>query len=288
MRGTASAPHQLDLADLSMIIPTKNNPVGLHRLLMTCLEIFSPQQCPGEILIVDNLSSPAVELPWQMTWGLPVKVLACTRPGLAAARNLGAQQARGHWLLFLESDCLLTSTLISGYQQALCGALAYAGVVRAEGKDLLSRYSDTQNILNPPPLRAQDGMVSPTYLMTANTLIWRAAFLQVGGFDERVLWASGEEIDLAMRLWALGPLASAPQAQVYQTVEPELSAFVRRFVRSGRGLRLLSQRYQRDLRPQPFAPVIPSLANRLLAPPSTTHFGGAIRRRTGHGWQHIP
>jgi hypothetical protein len=263
--GTASASMQLDSTDLSVIIPVKNNPGGLRRLLGACLEIFSPQQCPAEILIVDNLSSPAVDLAWATSWGLPVKVLVCTRPGPAAARNLGARTAKGSWLLFLDSDCQPTPTLFSGYQHALCGAIAYAGVVRAAGTALISRYYDAQNILNPPPLWDQHGVERPAYLITANALIWRTALLEVGGFDERFRLASGEDIDLAMRLWAVGPLAYAPEAQVLHHFEDGLLPFVQRFVRYGRGNRLLAQRYHANLAPRPFAPAIPSLPNWLLA-----------------------
>src|SRR5579884_1246055 len=263
--GTTSASTQLNSADLSVIVPVKNNPSGLRRLLGACLEIFTPQQCPAEILIVDNLSSPAVDLAWVASWGLPVKVLACTRPGPAAARNLGARTAKGSWLLFLDSDCQPTPTLLSGYQHALCGAVAYAGVVRAASTDLISQYYDTQNILNPPPLWDQHGVERPAYLITANALIWRTALLEAGGFDERFRLASGEDIDLSMRLWAAGPLAYAPEAQVFHHFEGGLLPFVRRFVRYGCGNRLLAHRYHTTLAPRPFAPTVPSLLNWLLA-----------------------
>jgi hypothetical protein len=61
-----------------------------------------------------------------------------------------------------------------------------------------------------------------------------------GEFDEQFPSVGGEDIDLGLRLWSVGPLAYAPAAQTLHTFEPCLSAFIRRFVRYGRGNALSS------------------------------------------------
>ena len=151
-RGNAVAPRELALSDLTMVVPVKNNQTGVTRLLEACLRVFAPNHFPAEILLVDNLSHPPVEVPTHLASCLPVRILSCARPGAAAARNLGARQAQTPWLLFLDSDCLPTPGLIDGYRQAMNGAIAYAGTVRAERSALVSRYYDAQSILIPPPL----------------------------------------------------------------------------------------------------------------------------------------
>ncbi len=263
-RGDIVAPCELVLADLSIVVPVKNNQVGVDRLLKACLKAFTPRYCPAEILLVDNLSHPPLEVPSQAASCLPVRVLVCSQPGAAAARNLGARQVRTRWILFLDSDCIPTAGLIEGYRRALNGAIAYAGVVQAERNDPLSQYYDTQGILRPLPVWDQ-GVERPAYLITANALVWREALAQIGGFDERFPSAGGEDIDLGLRLWSIGPLSYAPLAQVLHTFEPDLCAFVRRFVRYGRGNRRLAVRYKVDLAPYPFVPRDPSPTNWLLA-----------------------
>lgn len=263
-RGHSSAPCTLALEDLSVIVPVRDNQTGIHRLLDACLHIFSPTHHPREIVIVDNLSYPPLELPPLCTWGLPVRLLFCDRPGAAAARNLGMRQARGNWLLFLDADCIPMHNLVQGYQQALNGSLAYVGVVRASQSDPISRYYESQGILTPPPVLHQ-GVECPAFLITANALVWRVALEQIGGFDERFPDAAGEDIDAGVRLWEVGPLAYAPEAQVLHSFEPSLRDFMQRFIRYGRGNRRLSVRYQVDLTPQRFRPRIPSACNQLLA-----------------------
>jgi GT2 family glycosyltransferase/uncharacterized LabA/DUF88 family protein len=263
-RGSGNAPRTLTLADLSIVVPVRNNSDGVRRLLIACLDVFTPQQGPREMLLVDNLSHPPLELPGHVRWGVPIRVLRCSRPGPAAARNLGVGQASGNWVLFLDSDCLPTSSLLSGYQQAMNGAIAYVGIVRAADHDPLSQYYESQGILTPHPVWDR-GRERPAYLITANALVWRPTFIQSGGFDERFPFAGGEDIDLGIRLWEVGPLSYAPEALALHRFEPDLRAFVRRFVRYGRGNRLLSSKYQVDLHPQAFAAHQPSLVNQALA-----------------------
>lgn len=262
--GDAVAPNELSLSELTIIVPVKNNQEGISRFIDACLHIFSPHHCPTEILLVDNMSTPPLEVPANLAWDIPIRILKCPRPGAAAARNHGVQEATTQWLLFMDSDCLPTSTLISGYQQALNGAIAYAGSVRAERNDVLSHYYDTQQILRPLSL-LYNAEERPAYLITANTLIFREAFTHIGGFDERFPSAGGEDIDLALRLWEVGALSYAPEALVLHTFEPDLRTFVRRFIRYGRGNRLLANRYHVSLAPEPFAPSHRSFIHFLLA-----------------------
>ncbi|GHP00299.1 hypothetical protein KSF_103460 [Reticulibacter mediterranei] len=263
--GKAVGPRHLLLSELTIIVPVNNNPQGIQRLLSVCMLLFSPDEHPAAILIVDNLSSPPLTLsPAYRTWGLPVHLLTCTKPGAAAARNLGARHATTPWLLFLDSDCIPTVGLIDGYRHALDGSVAYAGCVRSAEDDPLSRYYETQEILRPLPVWYKEHE-RPAYLITANALVWRPAFWATGGFDTHFLHAAGEDIDLGLRLWEQSTLAFAPSACVQHTFEPTLRSFVCRFFRYGKGNRTLATRYATDLTPHPFVPNHPSLRNRVLA-----------------------
>jgi hypothetical protein len=130
------------------------------------------------------------------------------------------------------------------------GAVAYAGSVRAFGKDPLSRYYDTQGILQPP----SDEHGRPLYLVTANTLVWREAFERVGGFREDFKLAAGEDVDLALRLRDIGTLAYAPSATVLHDFDPDPISFWKRFERYGVGNRQVEELHGLDLSPRPFAP----------------------------------
>jgi len=265
--GQTTAPLHAHPGDVSLVVPVKNNQRGIDRLLTAFLHTHTPAQFPGELILVDNNSSPPLQVaPHYRERGLHVVLLSCTRLGPATARNVGAQVAQGAWILFLDSDCLPTTTTLSGYLSHLNGAVAYAGSVLAAGTDVFSRYYESQAILTPPIVVHDSGSEHPAYLITANALVWKQALLQIGGFNEQIQGAAGEDIDLGLRLWDVGPLAYAPHAHVLHVFEGGVSAFVKRFVRYGRGNRVLQRYYpQADLAPRPFSARVPSFWNRLLA-----------------------
>lgn len=179
-RDTLSAPGTLTPNDVAVIVPVKNNPQGVDRFL-AALASLSTAELPGEVIMVDNNSVPPLRLPERRRPEEPrIRLIRCTTPGPAAARNAGARAAAGTWLLFTDSDCVPTPTFVSGYAAAMDGSVGYAGRVSPCGDDALSRYYDSQDILIPPHTHES----RPQHLITANALVWREAFARVGGFDE--------------------------------------------------------------------------------------------------------
>ena len=263
--GRATAPIHAYLHNVSVVIPVKNNQRGVDRFLTALLQTHTPDQFPREIILVDNHSSLPLQIaPHYAERGLTIVLLSCTRLGPASARNVGAQAARGTWILFTDSDCVPTETFLTGYLSHLNGAVGYVGAVLSAGSDTLSHYYESQAILTPPPVQ-QGGWERPAYLITANALVWKQAWLRIEGFNETIHIAAGEDIDFGLRLWEIGPLSYAPYAQVMHVFERGLASFVKRFVRYGRGNHLLHCLYHVDLAPRPFAATVPSVRNRLLA-----------------------
>jgi len=171
--------------------------------------------------------------------------------GPASARNIAANYSTGNWLLFIDSDCVVSSHFLEGYQNTLDGSVGYAGNVLSLGTDHLSKYYDSQKILVPP--ENENGR--PQYLVTANTLVWKTAFSEIGGFDNRFHIAGGEDIDLAFRLGQLGTLSYASGATVFHDFSDGWIGFVKRFIRYGKGNRYLENLYAIDRSPKKFDPV---------------------------------
>jgi GT2 family glycosyltransferase len=129
------------------------------------------------------------------------------------------------------------------------------------GTDPLSRYYDSQRILAPPSTANS----RPAYLVTANALVWGKAIERVGGFDERFPFAGGEDIDLAYRLRHVGHLGYAPDAVVLHDFGDGIVGFVQRFIRYGKGNRLLEVVHQSSHKPRPFLPSHRSGFNLVIA-----------------------
>lgn len=257
-----TGPRDLSPSEVSVVVPVRDNLVGLTRLL-SALAALDGECGPGEVIIVDDGSRDAVSIErLRDSTGLAAVRLVRTRGlGPGAARNAGAAAAQGRWLLFTDSDCAPSPTWIAGYQLAMNGAIAYAGEVRAYHADPLSRYCEAQQLLMPPPGRD----ARPLYLVTANALVLRDAFDSVGGFDEDFKIAGGEDIDIALRLRRVGELSFAPKATVLHDFSGGVRSLVRRCVRYGKGNRMLAEKYGVDLSPRTFQPALPGWANAMAA-----------------------
>jgi glycosyltransferase involved in cell wall biosynthesis len=250
------APCSLDPGDVSLVVPVWNDQRGIARLVEAFARL-EPSARPQEIIVVDDGSTPAIVVADEAAAVARAKVVRAHHRGPAAARNLGWRAARSSWILFTDADCVPSPSLLLGYGDAMNGAVAYAGAVEPLGNDFLSRYYATQKILVPPPTNHSE----PGYLVTANALVWRPALERVGGFDERFRFAGGEDIDLALRLAEIGRSSYAPAAVVHHDFSDGVAGFFRRFVRYGRGNRLLAEVHRLDMTPKPFRPAHGSLVN---------------------------
>ncbi len=255
-------PLPTSVKDITVVVPVLNNPAGVAHLLRGFQDMDARHQLPAEIIVVDNGSRGAYE---QFDPQLPIRLLSCTQRGPANARNRGAAAARTTWIAFMDSDCVPLPWTFQGYLNARPGAVAYAGHVEPVQRDAVSLYYHHQEILIPPEVAAGPETGRPDYLVTANCLVWRAAFQQVGGFDSSFSIAGGEDVDLGFRLRTIGLLDYAPGAVCLHDFEPDLGSLVQRFHRYGQGNRLVAERYGLDLIPTPFPPVADSVFNRQLA-----------------------
>jgi GT2 family glycosyltransferase len=249
-RENLQAPRDFRPSDVTVVVPVRNNQPGVEQFL-EALAAIDALQLPGEVIFVDNNSAVPLRLPEiRGDRGPRLRVIRCATPGPAAARNAGARAASGRWLLFTDSDCVPTETFLRGFARAMDGSVGYAGTVRSCGTDALSRYYESQDILVPPHVHES----RPQYLVTANALVWREAFLRVGGFNESFPLPAGEDIDLGFRLSQIGRLAYAPGSVVRHDFSDGFAGFARRFFRYGRGNRHLARLYPISLHPRPFLP----------------------------------
>lgn len=263
-RSTVSVPERISAAEISIIIPVKNNQTGINKLLESVVSEVDPQDYPQEIIIVDNNSSEPLQI--NIFYPFPVLIYKCSTSGPAAARNAGVSKAKGKWLLFTDSDCTFTSSMISGYLREDNECVAYAGRIDILGDDFLNSYYRDQNALHPSFVVNKDtNEPEPWTLVTANCLILKSAFDAVAGFNEDFTIAGGEDTDLGFRMRHIGKLKFNPRSVSIHHFDDGLVGFIKRYVRYGKGNRTLADIYHGDFWPKHFTPSSYSLKNRILA-----------------------
>ena len=254
------------------------------------LAALAGQDYPGawEVVVADNGSTDggaAVVVRWRYRIPNLQVIDSSARRGAAAARNVGARAAAGDGLVFCDAD----DVVAPGWLAALARAL--------EGHDFVAGACDHE-ALNPGPVanwhaRSFEtglpvGMNFLPYATSANMAVSRAAFFEVGGFDEDFngLGAAGEDIDLSWRLQLAGHrLHFEPGALIYYRHRHDLRGVWRQNFHYGTADVLLYKRYRaHGLQPRPMRQVIRGFRGLLVGAPALARRGSRGRwlRDAGH------
>ncbi len=181
----------------------------LTQAMLASLRATLPPALPHEIILVDDGSTDGTR-EWLSTLADPaIRVVLNERNlGYAGANNRGAALARGEFLALLNNDLVLAPGWLepmlalfahSGLNAGLVGNVQYA--VATGALDHAGIFFDEH--AKPAHLRTLPATTSPYHevpaVTGACTVIRRAVFQQLGGFDE-AYHNSGEDVDLCLRL----------------------------------------------------------------------------------------
>ncbi len=173
---------------ISYLLPTRNRPGALCQTLAALGALpYERHEAAGgaEVIVVDNASRPPVKLPDKLDNDLPLRCVRLDSNRGAAARNRGAAEARGEWLVMLDDD---SYPLDTGHLAVLEEAPADVAAIGAE-------------ILLAEGTHEVGGL--PEVIVGCGAAIRRDAFLEVGGYDAGFHYYA-EEYDLCAKLLLAG------------------------------------------------------------------------------------
>ncbi len=173
---------------LSIIVPAWNEAALLPACLGSLHASLEARPINHELIVVDNNSSDATP---QIAQECGAKVVFEPVNQIARARNAGATEAQGEWLLFIDADSQMSASLFDDVLDVMAdeNAVGCGSVMTMEG--LTGWAAAGLNGWN---------RVSRICRWAAGSLVLcRAeAFRDAGGFDTELFAA--EEIDLSRRL----------------------------------------------------------------------------------------
>ena len=271
---------------LSVVICSRNGAAGVDR----CLRALAEQTIrpAPEVIVVDDGSADGTA---DVACGHGAVVLRHeTSRGPAAARNTGARVASAPILAFLDDDCepepRWAEQLVGTYRGDVIGV---AGALLVGGRPgFMLGYLARHNPLEPQelnlarsrrlwyrlylylarqwaPPRAR-GPRDICSCAAANMSVWHDAFREVGGFDERISFAS-EDDDLCRRLrqaFPAGRLVFAPGARAVHHFKPSPWDALRRRRAYGQGAARMRRKYP-DVPPTVFPWPVAVLAGLALS-----------------------
>lgn len=219
---------------VDVVIPFHNGSAWIERALMSATN-QSPK--PKKVLVVDDGS--AVEEA-SFLHGLAstynFEILTQRNAGQSRARNLGVQSSDSDYICFLDQDDYFLPNHISALLEIVDFsdakfAFSYGDLVRvSDSGEVLSESCVNVNSEHPhTDLRVM--VRHNMYILPSATLIKRTAFLQVGGFDEKL--QGYEDDDLFLRFFLAGYSSSfTPKPVSAWTVNLSSTSFTESMSRS--------------------------------------------------------
>lgn len=179
--------------DISVVIPFYNTGAFITDAVTSVLAQTLPVR---EIIIVDDGSDSSCRQLLD-SFDDPVRVVHLDRNrGISVARNIGAEQAAGEWLAFLDADDTWEKDKLYQQRQFLQQHpglnVCHTGVEVFSGERVMARYVD-----KPEWLTTKDALMIAQVLPSA-LLIRRAVFLSVGMFDTRMPASSDRELSIRL------------------------------------------------------------------------------------------
>jgi GT2 family glycosyltransferase len=224
---------------ISVIVPVLNG----GEYFLEQLEALAAQRSsePWEVIVADNGSTDGT-LEMVQEWSLAREhfrsIDASEVAGAAAARNAGVRAATGEYLAFCDAD----DVVMDGWIDACVRALQEADV--AAGRFDFRRLNDLR-----VPQPVSTGIRALGFLpsgLGANLAVRRAAFDEVGGFDEQLV-PIGDDTDLCWRLQLRGfRFVEMPDAMVAKRARSSFGGVFRQCFAFGQAGPILYKRYRAE------------------------------------------
>lgn len=219
----------------SIIVPVYNRPQEVDELLASLCEQTVKD---FEVVIVeDGSSEPCDAVCRRYAQQLYIQYLVKTNGGPSAARNYGAERAKGDYLLILDSDIIAPTTYIEEVVRELdCEPTDAFGGPDAAHPDFSPiqkaiSYSMT-SFLTTGGIRGGKKKMDKFYPRSFNLGVKREVFEALHGFDTSMRF--GEDIDFSIRIFANGYKCRLfPEAWVYHKRRSTFRQFYKQVHNSG-------------------------------------------------------
>jgi len=179
--------------DYSVIIPAFNEEHFISATLESVNKAMKANpSLKGELIVTDNNSTDRTA---EVAREHGAKVVFEEMQQIARSRNAGAAQAKGHYLIFVDADTLITGSLLKTTLDTLdTGDYCGGGTLASFDKEcgwLLRRFLALWTFL------------SKTFKWAAGSYVFclKEGFVDIGGFNEEFYASEEVHLSIALKRW---------------------------------------------------------------------------------------
>jgi len=234
-------PSLFDVPLVSVIVPVRNRADEIASCLESLLRLRYPLE-KLDLIVVDDASEDRTP---EVVSTFPVHLISVAQRSQASfCRNVGAQQAKGEILAFIDSDCqahaLWLRELLPAFREPGIGVVGglVDSVLEAKAVD---RYEKVKSSLNMGPwFRRSEETDRFFYVPSCNLLTRKDLFAELGGF--RADLHVGEDVDYCWRAQDRGyEVEYRPRGKIFHRHRNTLRGFCSRRFDYGTSEPLLQQ-----------------------------------------------
>lgn len=196
---------------ISVIIPSYNR---RHDLCQCINSVLAQTSVSIEIIVADDCSEDDTKIFLKLNYP-NVRLISCIRRyGPSHLRNLGLREAKGQFILFLDSDVILPNKAIvwrmveNLSRDINIGEIggeipAYLNIMdeaRGKRRDFFGKNHD---VISKKDERSGNQLKECSYLATCNCMVRKDVAFEVGGFDPYYRFG-GEDADFGFRILKKG------------------------------------------------------------------------------------
>jgi len=244
----------------SLIIPTYNRSEEIKELIASLNQLDNPQNIPFELIIVDDGSTDDTAQfvqSTQSTSPFAIQYFHQKNKGPGAARNLGMENAKGDYFIFIDSDCIVPPQYLQELDQFIDqfqpDAFGGPDTYHPSFSPLLKaiNYSMT-SFIGTGGTRGSKKSIGKFYPRSFNMGFHKKVFLKIGGFNAL---RHGQDMDLSARIYQAGfKVSLIPKAFVYHKRRTSLKKFYKQIYNWGIARINLSTLHPGFLKPIHLAP----------------------------------
>jgi cellulose synthase/poly-beta-1,6-N-acetylglucosamine synthase-like glycosyltransferase len=227
----------------SIIVPSYNAANKIAFCLDSLLQLDFPQE-KREIIVVDNNSTDKTK---EIIFSYPVTYVFEAKKTRGAARNKGISAARGKYIAFTDSDCIVDKNWLKILLEAIesdDNVVACGGKITAYKTDnIVEKFTEKKNKLSQELAIDSDINFQVPRVVTANAIFLKEALEKVGLFDEDLI--TSEDTELGWRLSFNGfQMKYVPEAIVYHVHIRSLINFLMHQFEYGCASNLVHRKYR--------------------------------------------